>query len=165
MSPARSVTAARFVLLAVLACLLSASSCTWSFHSDGNGEDDPPPDGGTVIIVETATFGGWDLAPALSGRPGVLSVSRGWNGGALPFFGAEWAGWTGHARVVRVRFDTAAVPFAELVTAARAARASSPRVTVYAHSDQQRADARSIFPAESLPRLRLRGAGAFTPAH
>jgi len=163
MSSGRTVTAARLVLLAILASVLSASSCSWAFSSNPDG--DPPPDGGgTIIIIEDATFGGWDLATVLSGRPGVLSVTRGWNGGALPFLGPDWVGWTGHSSAVSVRFDAARVPFAELVAAARAGRAGKASMTVWAHSDSQRAQALSVFPADSLPRLRLRDAGPFTAA-
>ncbi len=163
MSSARAVTAVRLSLLFSLAVLLSGGSCSWKFESDHDDDDDRDK-GGTIIVVEEATFGGWDVAPRLRDRPGVVSATGGWNGGALPFLGAEWAGWTGHRRVTRVSFDPAAGSFEDLLAAVRAERADEPRVTVYAHTDAQRQSARTAFPAESLPRLRLRTAGDFTPA-
>jgi hypothetical protein len=153
--------ALRLPLLLVLASVLSGSSCTWKFHS---GDDDHQQDGGGTVVVETATFGGWDLATVLGARSGVLSVTSGWNGSLLPFLGEPLVGWTGHAHVSRVRFDPARVSFAELVGAVRAVRHASLRMSVYAHSPAQEHDAAQQFPPDSLPRLRLRTAGSFVPA-
>jgi hypothetical protein len=163
MLSARPAPVLRLALLLLLAGVLAGSSCVWKFSS-GSGDDDdrdPDDDGGGIIIIEDATFGGWDLARALAGRPGVLAVKRGWTGGSLPFLGAGWTSWTGHVRAVRVRFDASVTPFEELVRVARVERADAPRLTVYAHDDGQEQAARSVFPADSLPRLRLRSAGRF----
>ena len=74
-----------------------------------------------------------------------------------------FAFWTGHRRVTQVRFDPKQTSFAEVVRAARDAEAGSLRLTVYAYSTEQRVAAANEFPADSLPRLRLRNAGTFTP--
>ena len=160
MSPALH-TAARATLLLLLAGVLSGSSCTWAFSTGDSANDGQG--GGEVVVVQNATFGGWDLGPALSGRPGVVSVQDGWNGGALPFVGEMFAPYTGHLRATRVRFDPARISFAELVQAVRAERHAFRRMTVFMHSPEQGQAAAKEFPADSLPRLRLRTAGSFVP--
>ena len=154
-------TAARAALLLVLASVLSGSSCSWAFTTGDNANDGQG--GGEVVVVQNATFGGWDVGPALSGRPGVVSVQSGWDGGSLPFLGEMFVFWTGHRRVTQVRFDPRQTSFAEVLHAVRDAEAGSLRVTVYAYSTAQRVTAANEFPADSLPRLRLRNAGTFTP--
>jgi len=154
-------TAARAALLLVLASVLSGSSCTWAFQTGDSANDGQG--GGTVVVSENATFGGWDLRPVLSPLPGVVSVRAGWGGSSLPFFGETLVPWTGHRRVTQVRFDPAQIGYADVVRAVRAARADSPRMTVYAHSPAQRVAAANEFPADSLPRLRLRDATTFAP--
>jgi hypothetical protein len=154
-------TAARAALLLLLASVLSGSSCSWAFTTGDNANNGQG--GGEVVVVQNATFGGWDLGPALSTRPGVVSVRSGWDGGSVPFLGEMFAFWTGHRRVTQVRFDPKQTSFAEVVSAARAAQANSLRLTVYAHSTEQRIVAANEVPADSLPRLRLRNAGTFTP--
>lgn len=153
--------AAHVALLLLLASVLSGSSCSWAFTTGDHANDGQG--GGEVVVVENATFGGWDVGPALSGRPGVVSVQPGWDGGSLPFLGEMFVFWTGHRRVTQVRFDPAHTSFAEVLRAARAAEATSLSLTVYAHSTAQRVAAANEFPADSLPRLRLRNAGTFTP--
>ena len=154
-------TAARAALLLLLASVLSGSSCSWAFTTGDNANDGEG--GGTVVVSENATFGGWDLGPVLSPLPGVLSVRPGWGGSSLPFFGEGLVSWTGHRHVTQVRFDPALTSFAEVVRAVRAARAGNRSMTVYASSPEQRVAAANEFPADSLPRLRLRTASPFTP--
>ena len=149
--------AIRAVFLVTLAALLPAGSCHWAFTS---GSGDPPPDGGAIIIVESATFGGW-TPTEVGSLPGVLSVTRGWSGRAMPFFGAMLAGWTGHSHATRIRFDATQISYAELVAAVRAERIGRLTVTVYPHSAGQKQDALAQFPADTLPRLRLRESGKF----
>ena len=155
----------RLSLLFLLGAVLQGSSCSWAFKSDTSDDDNGQNDGGTIIIVETATFGGWDIGPVLGSRPGVLSVTSGWNSGLLPFLGAELAPWTGQAQVSRVRFDPSQVSFAQLVGAVRAARQGTWRMSVYAASPEQEQAAVAQFPPGTLPLLRLRTAGSFTPAN
>ena len=155
---------ARLSLLLVLAAILPGGSCFWSFKSGDGNDDDDDFNGGIIVIVEEATFGGWDVGPVLGSRPGVLSVTPGWDGGMLPFLGASLAPWTGQARVSQVRFDPAQVSFAELVGAVRAERLGTWRMSVYAASPEQELEAAALFPAGTLPQLRLRTAGCFTPA-
>jgi hypothetical protein len=155
--------AARAFLLLLLASVLAGGTCTWAYCSgDGCDHNDDNNDGSTTA-VEIGTFGGWDLGPVLSPLPGVVSVQAGWNGGKLPFFGSALAPYTGHLRATRVHFDPSSVSYAELVRAVRSARADTLRMTVFAHSPGQEAAAAHEFPADSLPRLRLRTAGTFTP--
>src|SRR5262245_18900610 len=128
-------TAARATLMVVLASVLSGSSCSWAFTTGDHANDGEG--GGTVVVSENATFGGWDLGPALSPLPGVLSVQTGWGGSTLPFFGERVVPWTGHRHMTQVRFDPAQTSFAELVRAAHAARAGSQQMTVYARSPEE----------------------------
>ena len=72
-------TAARAALLLLLASVLSGSSCSWAFTTGDNANNGQG--GGEVVVVQNATFGGWDLGPVLSTRPGVVSVRSGWDGG------------------------------------------------------------------------------------
>lgn len=153
--------ALRALAALLLAGLLCGGDCHWAFSS-GDDDDDGDHDGGTVIIVDEATFGGWDLQDELAARPGVLSAQRGWNGGA-PFLGPSLARWTGHARVVRVRYDAGATGLGTLVRVARAARAGERRLTVYVRDEAEADVARAAFPADSLPRLRLRDVSGFHP--
>ena len=160
----RSVPFARLALLLALAALLPAGSCSWAFTS-GSSEKNPDG-GGTVIIVggESATFGGW-FPTRVGTRPGVLAVTRGWEGdGPLPWLGTLLAGFTGHVHATRVRFDPVRISYAELVAAVRAERLARPSVTVFTESSAQRDAARAQFPAGAAPLLRLRSAGHFTPA-
>lgn len=152
----------RALALLMLASLLCGGDCHWAFSS-GDSDDDGDHDGGTVIIVDEATFGGWDLADELTAEPGVLSVQRGWDGDA-PFLGPSLARWTGHARVLRLRYDVAATDLTRLVRAARAARAGERRLTVFVRDEAEADAARAAFPPDSLPRLRLRDVDAFRPA-
>jgi len=156
-------TAARAFLLLLLAGVLFGGTCAWAYCiGDGCDHNDDDNDN-SIMAVEIGTFGGWDLGPVLSPLPGVVSVQAGWNGGKLPFFGSALAPYTGHLRATRVRFDPSSISYAELVRAVRSARADSLRMTVFAHSPGQEAAAANEFPADSLPRLRLRKAGTFTP--
>ncbi|HEX5010749.1 MAG TPA: hypothetical protein VFY71_10125 [Planctomycetota bacterium] len=157
---ARVRTAARVALLVLLASVLSGSSCSWAFTTGDNANDGQG--GGTVVVHENATFGGWDLGPTLGAQPGVISVRTGWGGSSLPFLGEELVSWTGHRHVTQVHFDPEQTTFAALVRAARAARANSPRVTVYTSAPEQHEAAAAEFPADTLPRLQLRKTTAFT---
>lgn len=152
----------RALAVLLLASLLCGGDCHWAFSS-GDDDDDDDHDGGTVIVVDEATFGGWDLADELAREPGVLSALRGWDGDA-PFLGPALARWTGHSRVVRLRYDVAATDLASLVRAARAARAGERRLTVHVRDEAEAAMARAAFPSDALPRLRLRDVDAFRPA-
>lgn len=158
---ARVRTAARAALLVLLASVLSGSSCSWAFTTGDNANDGQG--GGTVVVSENATFGGWDLGPTLGAQPGVISVRSGWGGSSLPFLGEALVSWTGHRHVTQVHFDPEQTTFGALVGVARAARAGSPRVTVYTSDPEQREAAAAEFPADTLPRLQLRKTSAFTP--
>jgi hypothetical protein len=156
-------TAARAFLLLLLGGVLSGGTCVWAYCSGDHCDNNDNNDDGSTTADEIGTFGGWDLGPVLSPLPGVISVEAGWNGGNLPFFGSALAPYTGHVRATRVRFDPASVGYAELVRAVRSARADTLRMTVFSHSPGQEDIAAHEFPADSLPRLRLRTAGTFTP--
>ena len=71
--------------------------------------------------TETAVLGGgcfWCLDAVYRGLKGVISVESGYAGGAKPNPSYEevCSGGTGHAEVVRVTFDPAAVSFRDLLT-------------------------------------------------
>lgn len=70
--------------------------------------------------TETATFGGgcfWCLEAAFEQLEGVAEVVSGYAGGvsADPDYKSVCAGNTGHAEVVRLRFDPAVIDYAELI--------------------------------------------------
>jgi peptide-methionine (S)-S-oxide reductase len=72
--------------------------------------------------METAILGGgcfWCLEAALRQLQGVESVISGYAGGhvAVPDYRAVCAGTTGHAEVVQVSFDPAAIDYRTLLTA------------------------------------------------
>ncbi len=69
---------------------------------------------------EIATLGGgcfWCLEAVFDGLSGVLSVESGYSGGDLPDPTYEdiCGGDTGHAEVVRVTFDPAAIAYADIL--------------------------------------------------
>jgi peptide-methionine (S)-S-oxide reductase len=79
------------------------------------------PDGGSAAR-EVATLGGgcfWCLEAVFDGLTGVESVESGYMGGHVPnpTYEAVCSGRTGHAEVVRITFDPAAVSFAEILEA------------------------------------------------
>lgn len=75
----------------------------------------------TSATTETAILGGgcfWCLEAVFDDLAGVLSVESGYAGGAKPnpSYDEVCGGRTGHAEVVRVRFDPAVLSFRELLT-------------------------------------------------
>ncbi|MFW5807529.1 MAG: peptide-methionine (S)-S-oxide reductase MsrA, partial [Spirochaetota bacterium] len=69
---------------------------------------------------ETAVFGGgcfWGMEYILKDIPGVLSTEVGYAGGAVknPAYHDVTTGTTGHAEVVRVRFDPDKLPYEKLL--------------------------------------------------
>lgn len=74
----------------------------------------------TPTPLETATLAGgcfWCLEAAFLSLRGVAGVSSGYAGGAVPnpTYQAVCGGTTGHAEVVRISFDPAAVTFGDLL--------------------------------------------------
>ena len=72
--------------------------------------------------MEIATFGAgcfWGVEETFAGIPGVASTAVGYAGGAVsnPSYEDVCRGDTGHAEVVRVRFDPARVSFEALLDA------------------------------------------------
>jgi peptide-methionine (S)-S-oxide reductase len=70
--------------------------------------------------LETAVFGGgcfWCLEAAYELLPGVVDVENGYAGGSLeePSYEELCSGETGHAEVVRIRFDPAKIGYGELL--------------------------------------------------
>lgn len=70
--------------------------------------------------TEVATLGGgcfWCLEPAYDQLQGVLSVESGYAGGETPnpTYRQVCSGMTGHAEVVQVTFDPAAISYAEIL--------------------------------------------------
>jgi peptide-methionine (S)-S-oxide reductase len=71
-------------------------------------------------VLQTATFGGgcfWCTEAVFQLVPGVRRVVSGYAGGGKenPTYKEVCAGTTGHAEVIQVRFDPAAVTYEELV--------------------------------------------------
>ncbi len=77
--------------------------------------------GSASPATETAVLGGgcfWCLEAVFDGLAGVVSVESGYAGGSVanPSYEAVCTGRTGHAEVVRVRFDPAVLSFRDLLT-------------------------------------------------
>lgn len=73
-----------------------------------------------VNTIEVATFGGgcfWCLEAVFQNLRGVESATSGYAGGttAHPTYEQVCAGDTGHAEVVQIRFDPAAISFEDLL--------------------------------------------------
>ena len=71
--------------------------------------------------IETATLGGgcfWCLEAVFDEVRGVVSVESGYMGGAMddPSYEEVCGGESGHAEVVQVTFDPAAIEYADLLT-------------------------------------------------
>ncbi len=74
----------------------------------------------SVAVTATATFGGgcfWCLEAIFSEIQGVESVTSGFSGGHLPnpTYEQVVAGSTGHAEVVQIHFDPAAISYLKLL--------------------------------------------------
>ncbi len=74
----------------------------------------------TVPATETATFAGgcfWCLEPLFKELRGVLKVTPGYSGGAVPHPSYELVcmGTTGHAESVQVEFDPSVISYKELL--------------------------------------------------
>ncbi len=111
---------------------------------------------------EFATLGGgcfWCLEAVFDGLQGVESVESGYAGGegANPTYNQVCSGNTGHAEVVRVRFDPQVIPYGELLEVFFAIHdpttlnrqgndvGSQYRSVIYYHSPEQHATAQTII--------------------
>ena len=76
---------------------------------------DPVPAGSEVVLVGMGCF--WGAERKLWQTPGVLVTSVGYAGGYTPnpTYEEVCSGRTGHAEVVKVAYDPAAVPFEEIL--------------------------------------------------
>jgi hypothetical protein len=150
----------RLVGLIAVAVMLSGGSCAWAFKSDPSGDGAGNGNGGgTIIIVQQATFGGSSIAARLAGVHGVTQAQAGWDGRG-PFLGAWLAGWTGHRRVSRIRFDPAQISFEQLLAEVRE-RSQQSWVSFYARDAAQAGAARAAWPVSAVPRLVVRRASGF----
>jgi len=124
------------------------------------GEVAPPV--ATSGTTEVATLGGgcfWCLEAALVQLVGVESVVSGYAGGSMdkPVYHSVCAGRTGHAEVVEVRFDPAAIDYRTLLTAFFAIHVPTTlnrqgndigtqyRSVIFTHSDAQRKIAEALI--------------------
>ena len=81
---------------------------------------DPAPHTATTPTPQEATFAGgcfWCLEAAFNRLEGVLSAESGYSNGAHPSpdYESVCSGRTGHAEVVRVRFDPARIGYPQLL--------------------------------------------------
>ena len=81
---------------------------------------DPAPHTATASAHQEATFAGgcfWCLEAAFNRLTGVLSAESGYSNGAHPSpdYESVCTGRTGHAEVVRVRFDPARIGYPQLL--------------------------------------------------
>ncbi|MBI1945493.1 MAG: bifunctional methionine sulfoxide reductase B/A protein [Deltaproteobacteria bacterium] len=79
-----------------------------------------PPEQSCAATLETAILAGgcfWGMEDILRGIPGVVETEVGYTGGstARPSYRDVKTGSTGHAEAVRVTFDPARLPYAELL--------------------------------------------------
>jgi peptide-methionine (S)-S-oxide reductase len=116
----------------------------------------------TSVATSVATFGGgcfWCLEAALVQLAGVESVVSGYAGGptANPDYRSVCGGDTGHAEVVQVRFDPAAIDYRTLLTAFFAIHdpttlnrqgndvGTQYRSVIFTHDDEQDKIARALI--------------------
>lgn len=130
--------------------------------------------------MEKATFGAgcfWQVEEEFRRIPGVLEVSVGYSGGAMPepTYRDVCSGATGHAEVVEMEFDPEQVPYETLVD--RFWEIHDPttpnrqgpdvgtqyRSAVFFHSPEQEAVARASL-ARAQPRFRRPIVTEITPA-
>ena len=154
--------ASRLVLLVALASVLGGATCSVSYNS-GDDHQNNGGTSGTGTTADTATFGGVELSARLGDVPGVLKAEAGWDGDGL-FLGEWLAQFTGHRHATRVRFDPAKLSFADLLARVRE-RTSRPAVALLARNAGQAGAARAAWPPETAPRLVVRRAQGFTPGH
>jgi peptide-methionine (S)-S-oxide reductase len=112
--------------------------------------------------LETATLGGgcfWCVEAVLERLRGVREVVSGYAGGELPdpTYEQICTGRTGHAEVVRVRFDPAVLPYRELLRAFFATHdpttpdrqggdvGTQYRSVIFHHSEAQRETAEALI--------------------
>ena len=113
-------------------------------------------------IPETATLGGgcfWCIEAVYEDIEGVLSVKSGYAGGAKPdpTYKEVCSGTTGHAEVVQVRFDSAVIPYKEILEIFFAVHdpttrdrqgndiGTQYRSVIFTHSEEQEATARGLI--------------------
>ena len=123
---------------------------------------DPTPHAATTPTLQEATFAGgcfWCLEAAFSRLEGVLSAESGYSNGAHPSpdYESVCSGRTGHAEVVRVRFDPARIGYPQLLevffflhdptTLNRQGNdvGTQYRSGIYTHSTEQAEQARTLI--------------------
>jgi peptide-methionine (S)-S-oxide reductase len=133
--------------------------------------------------LEVATLGGgcfWCLEAVFEQLKGVEAIESGYSGGAAadPTYQQVCSGTTGHAEVVRVTFDPAAVSYREVLEAFFAVHdpttldrqghdvGTQYRSVIFTHSDDQKAvaealirelDAAGIWPGKIVTRIEPAG--------
>ncbi len=144
-------------LLAALGGLLGACAPATTTGA-GNGESSMHESSPPAATTEVATFGAgcfWCVEAVLEQLEGVAEVSSGYMGGDTqsPTYEDVCSGRSGHAEVVQVRFDPAAISFGDLLewfwrlhdptTADRQGADIGPqyRSAIFYHSEAQRAAA------------------------
>ena len=112
--------------------------------------------------LETATLGGgcfWCLEAVFDAVKGVHEVESGYAGGSVehPTYAQVCGGRTGHAEVVRIRFDPSIVSYRDLLdiffvihdptTLNRQGNdvGTQYRSAIYTHSEQQRSEAQAVI--------------------
>jgi peptide-methionine (S)-S-oxide reductase len=137
---------------------------------------------------QTAVLGGgcfWCLEAVFNRLQGVLSVESGYAGGHIenPSYEDVCSGRTGHAEVVRVAFDPAALSYSDLLriffsihdptTRDRQGNdvGTQYRSAIFAQTDEQRAQAKSVIQELSAQKIwddpivtEVADAAAFYPA-
>ena len=123
---------------------------------------DPAPHTATASAHQEATFAGgcfWCLEAAFNRLTGVLSAESGYSNGAHPSpdYESVCTGRTGHAEVVRVRFDPARIGYPQLLevffflhdptTLNRQGNdvGTQYRSGIYTHSSEQAEQARAMI--------------------
>lgn len=122
------------------------------------------------MTTEIATLGGgcfWCFEAALKELDGVRGVTSGYSGGTLaqPTYRQVYSGETGHAEVVRVEFDPAAIDYHTLLTAFFAIHdpttpdrqghdvGTQYRSVIFTHSPQQTETAHALIAALNAERI------------
>ncbi len=106
--------------LALALLLLSAGCASASSKPAANAESKsakaaPVPKGAATAVFAGGCF--WCMETAYEGKPGVIAVVSGFSGGPQehPTYDQVSAGGTGHAEVVQVTYDPAAISYAQLL--------------------------------------------------
>jgi len=107
----------RLILIVAVVLAVSYAWLRGAFVSLNAAPVDEPTVPATASVATFAAGCFWSAESAFEGLPGVLSVVSGYTGGTVPAptYNQVFAGSTGHAEAVEIRFDSTRVTYADLL--------------------------------------------------